>query len=455
MSFEKQVLVVDGEPRSRRVLAEVLARAGHGVSEAQDGRQAIDLCRRQCFSLVFAELTISRARGVDLLQEVRARCPQTPVVLFGADTDVNSAMDAMRHGAFDFLLKPLSAELVEAVAKRALGRVLQPSGNGNGAARPIITRDPHLLKLLELARSIAPSRARVLLSGESGTGKELFARFIHVESGRKGKPFVAVNCAALPESLLESELFGHEKGAFTGAMVRKAGKFELAHGGTLLLDEVSEMKPPLQAKLLRVLQEGEIDRVGGRSPVPIDVRIVATTNQDLEKMIEEGGFRQDLYYRLNVIPFKLPPLRERRQDLEPLVEHFLAKFRRPDGSHAGAVAPEAMQRLMAAPWKGNVRELENVIERAVLVSNNCQIRCEHLFMDGVAVLQADELSVMTACGPENFPLSTLREMERKMIRRSLEETGGNRTHAAKILGVSVRTLRNKLSEYRREQGERI
>jgi two-component system response regulator FlrC len=185
------------------------------------------------------------------------------------------------------------------------------------------------------------------------------------------------------------------------------------------------------------------------------VRIVATTNQDLEKMIEEGGFRQDLYYRLNVIPFKLPPLRERRQDLEPLVEHFLAKFRRPDGSHAGAVAPEAMQRLMAAPWKGNVRELENVIERAVLVSNNCQIRCEHLFMDGVAVLQADELSVMTACGPENFPLSTLREMERKMIRRSLEETGGNRTHAAKILGVSVRTLRNKLSEYRREQGERI
>jgi two-component system response regulator FlrC len=307
---------------------------------------------------------------------------------------------------------------------------------------------------MELARSVAGSRATVLISGESGTGKEVFARYIHAASPRRGRPFVAVNCAALPESLLESELFGHEKGAFTGAVMRKAGKFELASGGTLLLDEVSEMRPPLQAKLLRVLQEGEIDRVGGRSPVPIDVRVLATTNHDLEKMIAEGGFRQDLYYRLNVIPLRLPPLRERSQDIPALVEHFLGKYRRGDGGRAEGVAPEAMERLKGAPWPGNVRELENVIERAVLVSSNGLIRAEHLFLGELpAPPPQGEQKVPAAAGvASRMPLSTLREMEKQMIARSLEETGGNRTHAAKILGISVRTLRNKLNEYRREVG---
>jgi two-component system response regulator FlrC len=268
-------------------------------------------------------------------------------------------------------------------------------------------------------------------------------------SPRKGKPFVAVNCAALPESLLESELFGHEKGAFTGALMRKPGKFELANGGTLLLDEVSEMKPSLQAKLLRVLQEGEIDRVGGRFPVPIDVRVVATTNRNLAEMINQGGFRQDLYYRLNVIPIRLPPLRERPCDIPPLVEHFLAKYRRSDGKRAEGLAPEALERLLAGPWKGNVRELENVIERAVLVSGSGLIRCEHLFLEEAAPEGAGQPNAAASPLAEQ-PLSTLREMEKKLIARSLQETGGNRTHAAKILGISVRTLRNKLNEYRRE-----
>jgi DNA-binding NtrC family response regulator len=450
--LEKQVLVADGEAQSRRVLTEVLARSGHGVSEATDGRQAIELCRKRSFSLVFADLGMPRAGGLELLKELRARSPQTPVVLFSADASVASALEAMKHGAFDFLLKPLSAELVEEVVRRALRQLCRTPATSQGVLRPIITRDPYMFRLLELARSVAPSRATVLVSGESGTGKELFARYIHAASGRNGKPFVAVNCAALPESLLESELFGHEKGAFTGAVVRKAGKFELANGGTLLLDEVSEMKPPLQAKLLRVLQEGEIDRVGGRSPVPIDVRVVATTNRDLEQMIAQGGFRQDLYYRLNVIPLRLPRLRDRPQDIEPLVEHFLAKYRRPDGSRARGVAPEAMERFLRAPWKGNVRELENVIERAVLVSRNNLIRCEHLFLDEHAGL-VQNLPQPAASTPGSEPeLSTLREMEKTLIKRSLEKTNGNRTHAAKILGISVRTLRNKLNEYRRELG---
>ncbi|MFH0810027.1 MAG: sigma 54-interacting transcriptional regulator [Pseudomonadota bacterium] len=273
-------------------------------------------------------------------------------------------------------------------------------------------------------------------------------------SGRGNKPFVAVNCAALPETLLESELFGHEKGAFTGAMMRKAGKFELAHGGTILLDEVSEMKPPLQAKLLRVLQESEIDRVGGRGPVSIDVRVLATTNRDLDKMIAEGTFRQDLFYRLNVIPCRLPSLRERRQDVPLLIEHFLGKYQRPDGTSAQGVAPEALQRLLDHTWPGNVRELENIIERAVLVSGNCLIRREHLFLDEVAPGEPEDACRGEATGLD-LPLFTLREMEKQMIGRSLKETGGNRTHAARILGISVRTLRNKLNEYRREVGERV
>jgi len=451
MYLDKCVLVADSEPKSRRVLAEVLERTGHGVAEAHDGRQALELCRRQNFSLVFADLAMPKAGGMELLKELRARSPQTPVVLFSSSADVASALEAMKHGAFDFLLKPLSTELIEEVTRRALRQVARPPESGQ--ARPLITRDPAMLRLLELARSVAASRATVLIAGDSGTGKELFARYIHAASQRRGKPFVAVNCAALPENLLESELFGHEKGAFTGAIMRKPGKFELAHGGTLLLDEVSEMKPSLQAKLLRVLQEGEIDRVGGRSPVPIDVRVLATTNRNLEQMIAEGSFRLDLYYRLNVIPVKLPPLRERQADLEPLVEHFLAKYRRPDGRRAEGMSPEAMAVLARAPWKGNVRELENVIERAVLVSTNGLIRPEHLFLEEAAPAPAEggqpEASTPPAAALD-FPLSTLREMEKKLIARSLQETGGNRTHAAKILGISVRTLRNKLNEYRQE-----
>jgi len=449
-----RVLIAGGEANTRKVLSEALGRQGHGVAEVQDGREAIELCRSQRFSIVFADC--DKAGGLEVLRQVRQRCPDTPVVLMSGAADAAGAIEAMKGGAFDFLLKPVSAELIGEVARRAmlsLSRKKEVS-SGKPFLRPIITCDPKMLSLLELAKNIAPSRATVLVTGESGTGKELFARHVHAHSGRGQRPFIAVNCAALPESLLESELFGHEKGAFTGAVMRKAGKFELANGGTLLLDEVSEMKQPLQAKLLRVLQEGEVDRVGGREPVPVDVRVVATSNRDLEKLINEGGFREDLYYRLNVIPIKLPPLRERPGDVEPLVEHFLRKYRKADGRTVEAVSKEAMELLSRAPWRGNVRELENVIERAVLVSANGTLLPEHLFPEQLAgkePLGATSEDVPGVPG-QKLPLSSLRDMEKRLIRASLAETGGNRTHAARILGISVRTLRNKLNEYRRELG---
>jgi transcriptional regulator with PAS, ATPase and Fis domain len=300
-----------------------------------------------------------------------------------------------------------------------------------------------MLKCIALGKSVALSRSTVLILGESGTGKELFAKYIHQNSECRDKLFVAVNCAAIPENLLESELFGYEKGAFTGAASKRVGKFELAHGSTLLLDEVGEMGLTLQAKLLRVLQEFEIDRVGGKEPVPIDVRIIATTNVDLQKAVQEGKFREDLFYRLNVIPLKIPPLRERKEDIPLLVEHFVEKHSERCKKTAPDIAPEVLSVLKDYEWRGNVRELENVIERTVL-----------LHKDGT--LLPHHLSIEEPDGKEKESISggnvTMKEMERELILRTLEDLEGNRTHAAKALGISIRTLRNKLSEYRNQEG---
>ncbi len=289
----------------------------------------------------------------------------------------------------------------------------------------------------------------MLISGETGTGKEMVARYIHQCSPRAGKPFMAVNCAALPEGLLESELFGHEKGAFTGALAKKDGKFELAHKGTLLLDEVTEMTPALQAKLLRVLQEHEIDKVGGREPIPVDVRVIATTNRDPKKLIEEGKFREDLYYRLNVIPIKLPPLRERMEDLPVLTEHFLRKHCAENGRSIASLAPETLSLLNKYQWRGNVRELENIIERAVLVCPGDVIEPSHLFME-----DSEQAPAGAPGGALGSFRGTIYEMERELIFKTLEETGNNKTKAAEILGISIRTLRNKLNEYKeKDRGE--
>jgi two-component system response regulator FlrC len=362
---------------------------------------------------------------------------------------VESAVEAMREGAFDYIMKPFSLDLIEETVSRALesanGRAkIVPNKPQSGGERRMVSDDPGMKRLLKMAVNVAPSQATVLLQGESGTGKELLARYIHANSDRCGGPFVAVNCASLPEGLLESELFGHEKGSFTGAIAKKSGKFELASGGTILLDEISEMDLSLQAKLLRVLQEGEVDRVGGKAPTKIDVRVIATTNRNLKEWVEQGNFRQDLYYRLNVIPLTIPPLRERPGDISLLADFFLEKYAAQNNKSHKKLSAEALARLINYNWPGNVRELENIMARGALLSVEPEVMVGDLFLDEQPAQEQAPDPVQAPSGE----ISTLREMEKGLIYKALDKTEGNRTHAAKILGISVRTLRNKLAEYK-------
>ena len=453
---EQTVLVVDDDERLRSTLAVALKDSGYQVTEATDVEQAMAELKRRPFGLVISDVNMAGGSGIEVLSQSRERWPDTPVILVSGGSTVSEAVEAMRQGAFDFVLKPYDIELMEQIAYRAmrLSRLAPPLPEPAVPAkvmddRPIITRDKALNNLLKTARKVAASKATVLISGESGTGKELLARFVHHHSDRSTGPFVAVNCAALPENLLESELFGHEKGAFTGAISKKEGRFELANGGTLLLDEISEMDPALQAKLLRALQENEIDRVGGRRPVAVDVRVIATTNRILKESVQQGEFRQDLYYRLNVIPLHIPPLEERRGDVGLLIDHFLEKFSRRDGRERPKLSPEAERTLLGRPWPGNVRELENVIERAVLLSSDGEVTpASFLFDDELDMGQESD-----GAGVDVSEFGTLKDMERAMIYSTLDRTEGNRTQAAKLLGISVRTLRNKLAEYRSATGE--
>lgn len=443
----RRVLVVDDEPGIRLGLAEVLGRAGHQVEVAADGQAALERAAGGGFDLVITDLKLPGIDGLALLRELGRRAPRTPVVLITAYGTVEQAVAAMKLGAFDFLCKPFSPHDLLHLVARATDRA--PSDTFASARQPrraggdrtIVTRDPVLLGVLEVATSVASSRAPVLIQGESGTGKELLARHIHDSGCRRGRPFVAVNCAALPRELLESELFGHERGAFTGAVARKPGKFELADGGTLLLDEVSELEPGLQAKLLRVLQEYEVDRVGGVAPIPVDVRVVATTNRRLRDLVEQGRFRADLYYRLAVIPLTVPPLRERTGDIDPLIDYFLGRFA-PPGT---VLEPAARAALRARRWPGNVRELEHTVERAVLLARGGPITAE-------LVAEPEPPPVADSVG--SLAGLTVREVERRLILETLRRANNNRTRAARLLGISIRTLRNKLAEYR-ARGEMV
>ncbi len=445
----RHILVADADQEMVKRLAGFLVRGGHQVKVSTSGKEALAaLDSEGPFDLVITSLGLPQAGGMEVLRKVKKRDPATPVVVLSSQGSVSSAVEAMKEGAADFLLKPITAELMEELA----GRMLRPRPGAATAgvvgSRPIVTCDPRMEKLLDMARAVADSRATVLISGESGTGKELLARFLHENSSRQGGPFVAVNCASLPEGLLESELFGHEKGAFTGAIARKLGKFELAQGGTILLDEISEMAVSLQAKLLRVLQENEIDRVGGKRPIPVDVRVVATTNRDLAEHIEKGEFREDLYYRLNVIPLRIPPLRERPGDVMLLAQHFLEIYAAENHKSGLKIGQRAAELLKAQRWPGNVRELQNTMERAVLLAQGGEITPEALlFEDQVPPPAATPAGLDLSGAPP-----TLREAERILINRALDHTEGNRTHAAKLLGISVRTLRNKLNEYKEKHG---
>lgn len=427
-----RVLVVDDEPSICRSLSMVLERFGFEVRTATDGHEALKSFRREPSDLVIADLKMPGISGLELLKEVKRLSPATPVVLLTAFGTVEVAVQAMKEGAFDFLQKPFDVEQL----KDVLSRALRPKEK-DGVERTIIAKSKRMLELLDIAREAAQSVAPVLITGESGTGKELLARYIHAQGQRKEGPFVAVNCAAIPEGLLESELFGYERGAFTGAVGQKKGKFELAHKGTLLLDEISEMPVSLQAKLLRVLQEGEVDRVGGTRPVKVDVRPIATSNRDLLQMIKEGKFREDLYFRLNVIHLEIPPLRERTEDIPLLAQYFLERYSKLNGRPVRELSPRAMKALMEYHWPGNVRELENVIHRAVLFSRGERIEEKDLRLEGGLTHQGTGK-------PLDF---NLREAEKRLILMALERTKGNRTEAARLLGVSVRTVRNKIKEY--------
>jgi len=443
---KRSILVVEDEPEMRKALLDSLSHNGYSISAAENASGALRAFDEKPFDLVITDVRLPDQDGFHLLNAFKAKATHVPVIMMTGFGTIQSAVEAMRKGAFDYLVKPFSVEVLEKQIGRALaqnhGADRSPSRREgpSESVLPIITRDSRMKEVIRRCDQIAGSKATVLIQGESGTGKELFARYIHARSSRREGPFVAVNCASLPEPLFESELFGHEKGAFTGALNRKIGKFELAHLGTILLDEVSEMSTLLQAKILRALQENEVDRIGGREPVPIDIRVVATTNRNLEVCLEKGEFREDLYYRLNVIPLKLPPLRERPEDIELLAHHFTKKFSAAYEKPISGISDAALDWLRRHPWRGNVRELKNRVERAVLITCGTRLEAEG-FSEGGTPQEPAKASD----GPLPF---SLREMEKNMIFKALEKTNGNRTHAADLLGISIRTLRNKLQEYK-------
>ena len=442
----ERILVVDDDPSMRAALMETVRRLGFTVQGVADGIEAMDRLAKFNPWLVLTDLKMPRLNGLELIKDIKARSPQVTIVLMTAYGTVETAVEAMKHGASEYLLKPFSMDLLERVisnlkAGREDGATPAPSVQA-GDNRAILTQDPGMARLLSTVESVAASRATVLIQGESGTGKELLARFIHSRSPRAHRPFIAVNCAALPDGLLESELFGHERGAFTGALIKKIGRFEMAHTGTLLLDEISEMNLNLQAKLLRVLQEREVDRVGGRDPVPVNIRVIATTNRSLYREVEQGKFREDLYYRLNVFPIAVPPLRERPLDIPILARHFVAQSASRNGLVQPVISEEAVTHLQRQPWKGNVRELENVMERAVLLAGPGAILPEH------CTVKREDETVIPLGQMKQVVNGSLWEMERELIFKTLARVKDNRTHAAKELGISIRTLRNKLREYR-------
>jgi DNA-binding NtrC family response regulator len=431
-----RVLVVDDEPAMRAALEANFTRHGWEGTTASGTREAMERFRSSPCPLVITDMRMPDGDGLGVMQHVRSLAPDTAVIFLTAFGNVPEAVLAMQQGACDYLVKPVSFERLRQAALRVLGNAVQATkGSPPGG---IVGHSACLRRLLERACQVAKSDADVLIMAESGTGKELLAQFIHRTSARRHYPLVAVNCAAFPETLLESELFGHVRGAFTGAVASRPGKFELASGGTLLLDEVSEMPVSLQPKLLRVLQEREVDRLGDTRPLRVDVRVIATTNRNLPSLVEERRFRADLFYRLDVVPLTLPPLRERREDIPDLVEHFVRKYAPP--SRTVRLTDELLRRLMEYDWPGNERELENVVRRILVLSSDR--------VAGVEVLEGRELADKKTSSA-SFPTEgvTLRDMEKQLLERTLESTGGNRTRAAEILGVSLRTVRNKIREF--------
>ena len=443
-----RVLVVDDDLAVRQALSRTLEKIGYDVVVAEDGQEGLDRLRQGGIHIVLADLKMPKLSGNELLKAAKAIAPDVEVIVITGHGTVEDAVEAMKEGAYDFITKPfkrvqLEKTIRKAAEKQALvleNRVLQARVDELQGAGQIIGTSPAILRTLELVNQVAPSTATVLIQGESGTGKELIANAVHHGSPRRARPFIKVNCAALPETLLESELFGYERGAFTGAVARREGRFELADGGTLFMDEIGDLSLATQAKLLRVLQEGEFERLGGTRTLKVDVRLVAATHADLATLVREKGFREDLFYRLNVITIQIPPLRERREDIPLLAQHFLGRYAVKNAKTITGFTDEALDLLQSYAWPGNVRELENVIERAVVLTRGSMISPADLPETLAGADQAARHRVISVGTP-------LEEVEDRLIEETLRYARGDKTLAAKLLGIATRTI------YRRMKGE--
>ncbi|HVP67784.1 MAG TPA: sigma-54 dependent transcriptional regulator [Anaeromyxobacteraceae bacterium] len=456
------LLIVDDEVNIRRVLSAMLKREGYEVSAAGDGEQALAVLSRSPVDVVITDLVMPRLGGLELLKRVSADFPDVPVIMITAHGTVDTAVEAMKAGAFDYITKPFDQEeLKKVIAKATRARDLEREhvhlAAGDGDRPPLVGQSAAIRAVYDVIAKVADSPSTVLISGESGTGKELVAQALHRGSSRRDKPLIKVNCAAIPKDLVESELFGYEKGAFTGAVGSKPGRFELADGGTLLLDEIGEVPVEMQVKLLRALQESEFERVGGIRTIRVDVRLIAATNRDLKALIAEGRFREDLYYRLNVVPIALPPLRERKEDIPALAQHFVEKYDRRLGKKVERVDDEAMEVLLAYAWPGNIRELENLMERSVLFADGPLITASQL-PESLRERAPTAPTPVAAVGPigaiaapsgasmKEIVRQAQAELERELISRALEETAGNVTRAAKRLQISRKSLQVKMKE---------
>ncbi|HEX9294564.1 MAG TPA: sigma-54 dependent transcriptional regulator [Polyangiaceae bacterium] len=471
---KKQILVVDDEANLRRVLAAQLSRDGYEVHTAPDGEAGLAVLREHHIDLVITDLRMPKLDGMELLRQALRTEPELPVVILTAHGTVDNAVEALKTGAFDYITKPFDQAEVRTIVRKALRTrdlagteaTREEAREGAGARFGIIGESEPILAIYSILERVADTPTTVLITGESGTGKELVARALHENSSRSERPFIKVNCAAIPKDLMESELFGYERGAFTGAVTSKPGRFELASAGTLFLDEIAEIPVEMQVKLLRVLQESEFERVGGIKTIRVDVRLVAATNRELKREIAAGGFREDLYYRLNVVPIALPALRERVSDIPLLSAHFVAKFNARLKKEVSGIEPDAMERLVSYAWPGNIRELENVLERAILFCDTQHVRLIDLpveVREGLAEAPRPSQSSIAIEPKDGLGADGLKEqvkaamsrLERELIVRALHQTGGNVTHAARLLKISRKGLQLKMKELGlRERDER-
>jgi DNA-binding NtrC family response regulator len=448
------ILIVEDKDSMAKMLQETMETVGYHPLIARDGTEGIRKIRENKIDLVLTDLKLPKKDGMDVLRAAKEENPMLPVIMMTAFGTVDIAVKAIKEGAFDFITKPFDTDHLLHLIRKAMETqrleteniLLRDEVSSMRGMPTIIGKSEKILEVAKNIQRVASAKTTVLLLGESGTGKELFARAIHSLSPRKDFPFVPINCAAIPKELLESELFGHEKGAFTGAEAKKLGKFELADKGTIFLDEIGEMALPLQSKIMRIIQEGEIEHVGGVKTIPVDVRVIAATNKDIERAVSEGTFREDLYYRLNVFPIRVPPLRERTEDIPLLVDFFVKKYCAEMKTGTKEVSEEVVSLLMDSPWKGNVRELENSIERAVILCDSVTITPEHISLNPVPM--NPHLGTLPMNGTlEDTTRVALRLAESERIRKALQETKGNKSRAAELLDVSYKTLLTKIKEY--------